>query len=147
MSYGCDKSFKREADYKPSGSKREAVRRAEQRVSRCVAKFLNNLNLAAQKGKPVNVKNASLCMMADGVMQFIYNEDFGTLDAENFESDLISTVGDFVSNMQWPSYFPSFFVALYKIIMILPAWVLQSLFKAVVRPREYLRVSFPFFMT
>ena len=87
------------------------------------------------------MKNASLCLMADGVMKFVYNEDFGTLDAEDFDNDLISTVADFISNMHWPSYFPSLSMGFYKVVWILPASVLARLLKVAVRPRHYLQVS------
>ena len=80
-------------------------------------------------------------------MRFVYDEDFGTLDAEDFENDLISAIADFTSNMHWPSYFPSLSMGIYRIIWILPAWVLERSLKVAVRPRKCLEVSCQFFMT
>ena len=112
-----------------------------------MAKLLDKLTLAAQAGRPVDVKNASLCLTADGAMRFVYDEGFGTLDAKDFENDIISAIGDFTCNMHWPSYFPNLSMTLYKFIWILPASVLERSLKVAVRPRKCLEVSFRFLMT
>lgn len=90
------------------------------------------------------MKNASLCLMADGVMKYVYHEDFGTLDAQDFESDTILAIADFTTTVQWAVYFPRLFWGLYKVISVLPAWVLERWFKVLIKPREQLQVSFPF---
>ena len=125
---------------------REGIRRAESRVSQCTAKFLDKLYFYAQTGKPVNMENGLLCLMADGVMNFVYQENFGALDAEDFDSDLIAPVLDFLKTMQWPTYFPLFFGIALKTIQRLPEWALERWFKGVVRPDECLKVSLAFIL-
>ncbi|KAL8766783.1 MAG: hypothetical protein Q9209_006522 [Squamulea sp. 1 TL-2023] len=74
--------------------------------------------------------------MADGVMNFVYQENFGALDAEDFDSDLIAPVLDFVKAMQWPTYFPSLSGTILSIIQRLPRWALERWFKGIVRPYD-----------
>lgn len=131
--------------YAPSFN-REGIRRAESRVSQCTAKFLDKLNLHARTGKPVNMENGFLCLMADGVMNFVYQENFGALDAEDFDSDLIAPVLEFVKTMQFPTYFPSLAGTILRIIQRFPEWALERWFKGIVRPYECLKVSLPFIL-
>ncbi|KAI4088327.1 MAG: hypothetical protein L6R37_008220, partial [Teloschistes peruensis] len=64
---------------------RDSVRRAEPRVVQCLTKFLEKLEKYAETGQPVNMTDGLVCLMVDGVMNFMYQEPYGALDAENFE--------------------------------------------------------------
>ena len=89
------------------------------------------------------MENALACLFADGVMNFVYQDDFGTLDAENFNSDLILSVADFAGGMQWPAYFPRLLGAYFMVVNAIPKWVLARWLKSVSRPIECMKVSSP----
>ena len=122
---------------------REAIRRAEPRVAVCVTKFLDKMGTFAQNGngKSVDMTKALMCYTMDGIMNFVYQKPFGALDAENFDSEYLVPIFDFVSTLQWPIYFPSFFGGVFGLTEMLPEWVLERWLKGFLTTREMLKVS------
>lgn len=110
---------------------REAVRRAETHIAEIIAKFLDKLNLYAQSGKTLDLTRGSMCLFADGVMNYVFQKPYGALDAEDFRSELLVPVIDFARMMQWPVYFPRLFGAVFKATEILPSWILEKYFKGI----------------
>ena len=120
---------------------RESIRRAEPRITQCVVKFLNKLDLHMQKKGSINMSKALLCLMADGVMSFAYQQDFGALDIEDFQIELLVPITDFVKTLQWPTYFPKFSAAIFKLMDRIPNWALQRWFKPLANQKECWGVS------
>lgn len=120
---------------------REAVRRAEPRISQCTLKFLEKLNLYSQAEKPVNMTKGLLCLMADGVMNFVYQQPFGALDGEDFDSELIIPIAECVKVIQWPFYFPKFFGTIFELTGLLPEWAREKWLKALESQKKCLQVS------
>ena len=120
---------------------REAIRHGEPLISQCVVKFLDKLNLHAQTGRPVNMRKAFQCLLADAVMKFAYQEDFGALEAEDFDSELLVPICDFTQMMQWPIYFPGLCKTIFKMTEMLPNWAIEKWFKGIVTQNECLQVS------
>ncbi|KAL8776611.1 MAG: hypothetical protein Q9194_003042 [Teloschistes cf. exilis] len=79
--------------------------------------------------------------MIDGVMNFMYQEPYGALDAENFKSDILVPVHDFSKMMQWPTYLPRLFGLVFGATDELPKWVLERFLKGFVTQRDCLDVS------
>ncbi|KAL8662067.1 MAG: hypothetical protein Q9202_005041 [Teloschistes flavicans] len=102
---------------------RDATRRAEPRIAQCVAKFLQKLDRYSQSGRPANLTNGFLCLMVDGVTQYIYQEPYGSLDADDFNSDILVLAHDFTEMMQWPLYLPRLCAFLFTSVEKLPLWV------------------------
>ncbi|KAI4235778.1 MAG: hypothetical protein L6R40_006373 [Gallowayella cf. fulva] len=119
--------------------KREAIRRAEPRVAQCVVKFLDKLDL--KKG-PINLTNALMCLMADSVMTFAYQQNFGALDTEDFQINLVIPIVDTAETLQWLIYFPSFSAAIFKLPEVLPDWALQRWFKTVTNQSKCLQTCY-----
>lgn len=82
-----------------------------------------------------------MCLMADGVMNYIYQKPFGALGAEDFQSDLLVPVVDFHEMMQWPTYFPRGCGGLFKVTEMLPRWVLERWMKGIITQQECLKAS------
>ncbi|KAL8664828.1 MAG: hypothetical protein Q9202_002690 [Teloschistes flavicans] len=120
---------------------RDSVRRAEPRVVQGVTKFMEKLDQYAETGKPVNMTNGLMCLMIDGVMNFMYQEPYGALDAENFQSELLVPVHDFSKMMQWPTYFPRLFGLVFGATEKLPKPVLEKFLKGFVTQKDCLNVS------
>ena len=120
---------------------REAVRRAESRVAQILAKFLEKLNAYAQSGKPLDLTRGSMCLFADGVMNYAFRKPYGALDAENFKSELLVPVIDFARMMQWPVYFPRLFGAVFGATEILPTWILERYFRGILTQKACIQVS------
>lgn len=120
---------------------REAVRRGEARISQCTLKFLEKLNLYSQVEKPVDMTKGLLSLMADGVMNFVYQQPFGALDGEDFDSDLIIPIAECVKVIQWPLYFPRFFGTIFELIGLLPEWVREKWLQALESQKKCLQVS------
>ncbi|KAL8640149.1 MAG: hypothetical protein Q9228_002900 [Teloschistes exilis] len=76
--------------------------------------------------------------MIDGVMNFMYQEPYGALDAENFKSDILVPVHDFSKMMQWPTYLPRLFGLVFGATDELPKWVLERFLKGFVTQRDCL---------
>ncbi|KAI4253322.1 MAG: hypothetical protein LQ352_003762 [Teloschistes flavicans] len=117
---------------------RDSVRRAEPRVVQCVTKFMEKLDQYAVTGKPVNMTNGLMCLMIDGVTNFMYQEPYGALDAENFQSELLVPVHDFSKMMQWPTYFPRLFGLVFGATEKLPKRVLEKFLKGFVTQKDCL---------
>lgn len=120
---------------------RKSIRRAEPRITQCVVKFLAKLDLHMQTKGSINMTKALLCLMADGVMSFSYQQNFGALDIEDFQIELLVPITDFVKTLQWPTYFPKTSVAIFKLMGQIPNWALQRWFKPLANQRECLGVS------
>lgn len=133
-------ALRRRGMYAPYFS-REAIRGAEPRVAACVAKFLDNLNHFAQNGKSVDMTKGVMCYTMDGIMNFIYQKPFGALDAEDFDSDYVLPMEDFVDTLQWSKYFPRLFGRLYKLTDMLPEWGLERSLKGLLTTKKMLKVN------
>lgn len=120
---------------------REAVRRAEPRISQCTLKFLEKLHLYSQVEMPVNMTKGLLCLMADGVMNFVYQEPFGALDGKDFDSELIIPIVESVKVIQWPFYFPKFFGTIFGMTGVLPEWARERWLKGFESQKKCLQVS------
>ena len=120
---------------------RDAVRRAEPRIAHCVSKFIDKLDCYAQTGRPVNMTDALMCLMVDGVTNFMYQEPYGALDADNFKSNILVPVHDFTKMTQWPGYFPRVFGLVFNMTSKLPVWVLERWFKGFVTQKDCLEVG------
>lgn len=117
---------------------REAVRRAESRVTQCTARFLDKLGYYAEIGRPVDLTHGLMCLMCDGVMSFAYQKPYGALDAEDFNSDILMPVHEFHGVLQYPTYFPRLFNAIFKVTDLLPTWMLH---RGLAVEKKYLKVS------
>lgn len=124
----------------PSFNK-DGIRRAEGRIADVVAKFLTKLGPYAEAQTSVDLKRASMRLMADGVMSFAYQKPYGALDAEDFESDLLVPVNDFVFLSQWVFYFPKLLKFIFRLTDSLPAWLLERCLKGVRTQQRCLQVS------
>ena len=82
-----------------------------------------------------------MCLMADGVMNYIYQKPFGALDAEDFQSDLLAPGVDFHEMMQWTTYFPRGCGGLFRVTEMLPRWVLKRWMKGIIIQQECLKAS------
>lgn len=125
--------------YAPSFN-REAVRRAEPRISQCTIKFLDKLNRYLREDKPVNMTKGLLCLMADGVMNFVYQEPFGALDGEDFDSELIIPIVESIKVIQWPFYFPKVFGTIFRMTGTLPEWAREKWLKGFESQKQCLQV-------
>ncbi|KAL8772891.1 MAG: hypothetical protein Q9194_004479 [Teloschistes cf. exilis] len=111
---------------------RDAIRRAEPRIALCVAKFLQKLDRYTQTGGPANLSDGFLCLTVDVVTRFMYQESYGALDADDFNSEFLILEHDFVSMMQWPLYLPRTFALLFTSIERLPVWVHKRWLRGVI---------------
>ena len=119
---------------------RESVRRAEPRIMQCVVKFLDKLDVYTQTKASLNMTKALLCLMADSVMIFAYQQNFGALEMKDFQIELFVPVTDFVKSMQWPTYFPRTTAAIFELMDNIPHWALQRWFKPIANQKECLEV-------
>lgn len=123
------------------GFNRDGVRRAEGRLAEVVTKLFEKLNQYADTRKPVDLTRASMCLMADGVMNFAYQKPYGALDAVDFESEVLMPVNDNKLMQQWASYFPNLFKPIFRITDMLPTWVLEKYLKSIRTQQRCLQVS------
>ena len=119
----------------------EAVRRAESRIAQCQDLFFHKLDLNAQACRPVNLTAGFKCLMVDGVTNFIYSKPYGALDADDFRSDILKPMYEFVKVMQWPIYFPKIFVGVFRMMILLPTWALEKVFPGLATQRNFVQVS------
>lgn len=82
-----------------------------------------------------------MCYTMDGAMNFVYQKPFGALDAENFDSDYLVPIVDFVSTLQWAIYFPRTFEKIFKLTDMLPERALERWLKGFVTTKEMLKVN------
>ena len=120
---------------------RESIRRAEPRITQCLLKFLDKLDMYAQTKSSINMTKALLCLMADSVMTFAYQQNFGALEIEGFQIERLVPITDFTKTLQWPTYFPKTTANVFKIMDKIPNWALQRWFKPIANQQECLRVS------
>ncbi len=120
---------------------KEAVRRSEHLVRDMLVKFLKIVSGYASEARPVDLNNGFRCLAADISLNFVFQRPLNALDAEDFESKVLSGVDAFTALFQWPIYFPGFFKGALWVIACLPRWVLNRFFIPVALVRWVQEVS------
>jgi Cytochrome P450 len=115
--------------YQPFFS-RSAIQKVEVSIQKQLDKFLARLEEAAEKSKVIDLTLGFKCLIADVVMQFCYQKNFGALDAPDFQFDPIVDLEDVFDSATFVWYFPRFFNKLSRFLRKLP----RSFVRKAVKP-------------
>ena len=108
---------------------KEAVRRSEYMIQEMLVKFMTILSGYASDGRPVDLSYAFRSVAGDMVMNFTFQRPLNALDAEGFQSELLTGLDAWNSLFQWPTYFPRFFAGVAGGVASLPKWVIDEFVK------------------
>ena len=78
---------------------------------------------------------------ADSAMAVACQKALGALDAESFNSDLLTQIIEATSLLQYPTYFPKLFKGVIQLTEILPQWALEKWFNNILIQKRCQQVS------
>ena len=104
---------------------KESVRRSEHLIMDKIAKFLDIMSDYSSAAKPVDLRMGYRCLAADVAMNYVFQRTFDALDAEDFQSELLTGADLFLGMFRWPIYFPNFFGGLMRVTTSLPEWCIS----------------------
>ena len=81
------------------------------------------------------------CLTADIAMNYTFQRPLNALDAEGFQSPVLTGVAIFTRLTQWTFYFPTFASEVSRVIGCLPVWVTKSFVKPYAQLMWLLEVS------
>ena len=118
----------RKSMHSPLFSK-EAVRRSEHLITDMLAKFFKVLSDCSLKSRSVDLTMGYKCIAADVAMNYAFQRPLNTLDAEGFQSEVLTGTEAFARMFHWPLYFPNVFECVVRVAAYLPMWFLSRFMK------------------
>ena len=120
---------------------KEAVRSSEHLITDMLAKFLGILSGYASREKPVDLSMGLSCLAADISMNYGFQKPVNALDAQDFESEIISAAEEFLKYFFWAVYFRRTVEAFFWVTTHLPRWFIRKFMKPLALINWCLEVS------
>lgn len=106
-----------------------------------LAKFLGTLYDCSVNPRSVNLTMGYKCLASDIAMNYAFQRPLNTLDAEDFNSEVLKGTDAFSLIFNWPLYFPNVFKLMDRVAASLPTWFLSRFMKPLMLVKWGLAVS------